>query len=73
MPVPMMNVWVMRVDVHQRLVPMRVRVRLARRIIRNVQVPMVLVVRMEMFMLQRLVYMLVLVTLRQMQPHAERH
>ena len=69
----MVNVRVMRVDMHQRLVSMRMRVRLSRWVIRRVQVPMVLVVAVEMFVLQRLVPMFVLMPLRQMEPDAESH
>ena len=73
MPVPMMNVRVMRMDMHQRLMTVWMRVRLSRWITRSVQVPMMLVVQMKMFVLEHLVNVFVLVTLHQMQPHAERH
>ena len=53
--------------------PMRMGVRFARRITRGVLVLMVLIVHVGVRMLHQLVRVLMLVMLRQMQPHAEAH
>ena len=66
----MMHVWHVRVSVHQPLVPVGVGVRLAGWIVRCVVVLMVFVVHMRVRMLHRLVHMLMLVTLGEMQPDA---
>ena len=57
----------------QPLVPMDMGMRFARRITRRVFVLMVLIVRVRVRVLHRLVGMLMLVMLGQMQPHADAH
>lgn len=76
MPVPMVNVGVVRMRVCQRLVPVRVNVRLRvshGRVGRAVGVPVVLVVHVSVLVKHRLVDVLVLVPLRKVQPDAHRH
>ena len=68
MSVPMMEVRVVRMPVDQADVPMPMSVRLAGRVADAVRVLMVLVVPMPVFMFHRLVKVLVLVPLGQMQP-----
>lgn len=65
MPVPVMDVGKVRVRMNQWLVPMRVAVGFAGRVIRRVDVLMMLVVMVQMFVLHRLVPMLVFVALGQ--------
>ena len=71
MLVPMMKIGIVRVRVPQRLVAVPMRMRLGDGSV--VRMPVMLVVGMKMFMLQRLVLMLVIVAFREMQPQAEGH
>ena len=73
MSVPMMEVRVVWMPVDQADVPMPMSVRLAGRVAGAVRVLMMLVVPMPVFMVHRLVNVLVLVPLGQMQPEAEAH
>ena len=68
MSVPMMEVRVVRMPVDQADVPMPMSVRLAWRVTVAVRVMMMLVVPMPVLMVHRLVNVLVLVPLGQMQP-----
>ena len=67
-PVPVVDVGVVRVRVHDVLVPMRVGMRLPTRILWTVRVLVVLVVHVQMGMSDRLVDVRVLVALREVQP-----
>jgi hypothetical protein len=69
----MMHVRGMRVPVLQSLVPVGMGVRLAGRIIGGVDVLVVLVMHVRMRMLHRLMHMLVLVVLGEMQPDTDGH
>ncbi len=74
--VPVMNVRIVRVRVHHRLVPvrMRVRTRVAHgRIVRTMGVPVMLVVDVRMRVVHRFVRVLVGVPLGDVEPHAGRH
>ena len=62
-PVPVMQIGVMRVLVYQRRVPVWMTVRLAQRVSRLMRVPMVLVVSVPVLVFQCLVDVLVLVPL----------
>jgi hypothetical protein len=73
MSVPVMEVRVVRMPVDQAVVPMPMTVRFAGRVAGAVRVLMMLVVPMPVFMVHRLVNVLVLVPLGQMQPEAEAH
>ena len=68
MTMSVMKVGIMGVTVGERLVAVPMAVRFARRVVRPMRVLMVLVMRMPVFMLDRLVAMLTLVALGQMQP-----
>ena len=68
MGMAVMQIGVVRVPVWQRRVPVPVGMRLARRIVRAVRVTVMLVVAMPVLVLQRLVVMLVLVPLGEMEP-----
>ena len=72
MPVPMMQVWVVRVPVNQAdvPVPMTVRAPPKKRVSQTMIVPVMLVVTMPMLMLHWLVKVVVLVSLGQVQPEA---
>lgn len=70
MPVPMMQVRVVRVPMHQADVPVPMSVRLTERVSRTMIVPVMLVVTMPVLMLHRLVKVFVLVSLGQVQPEA---
>lgn len=63
----------MRMSVYQALMAVPVAVRFPRRIGRGVEVPVVLIVDVAVLMLHRLVNMLVLMPLGQMQPQASGH
>lgn len=69
----MMHVRDVRVPMFQSLVPMDVRVGLARWIVRRMFVLMVRVVDVRVRMLHRLVHMVMIVMLREMQPYADCH
>src|SRR5262245_58458899 len=69
----MVRVGHVRMQMTQPAVPVRVRVRLAGRVLRTVGMLMVGVVHVGMRVLQRLVRMFVLVMLAQVQPDADRH
>ena len=73
MPVPVMNVGVMRVRMKQGLVPVRVAVRLASRVVRTVGVLVMFIVGVEVVMLHRFVLMLVFMAFGQVQPHPQSH
>ena len=73
MRVAVVQVGVVGMPVHQRLMPVPVAVRFPARIVRPVGVPMVLVVNVPVRVLHELVPMLVLVPLGEMQPEADRH
>ncbi len=62
-PMPMVQIGVVRMPMHHRLMTMRVCMRIMRIDTRCMLVSMVLVVTMPVFMLQHLVLMLVLVPL----------
>lgn len=68
-----MHIRYMTMLVHERLVTVPMGVRLARRIIRPMGVPMVLIVHMRMGMLQRLVDVFVGMVLGEVQPDTEAH
>src|SRR5437764_14198732 len=70
---PVVDVRVVRVAVPQRLVAVRVAVRLAGRVVGAVFVPVVFVVDVPVVVFQRLVLVFVLVPLGQVQPHPETH
>ena len=73
MPVPMVDVGVVRVRMNHWLVPVRVAVRLVRRFGGVVDVLVMFVVGMKMVVLHRLMAMLVLVPFRQVKPHTSTH
>ena len=73
MPVPVVQVGVMRMRVHQWLVPVAMRVRLAAVPCEVVRVMVVRVVQVIVFVLQRLVGMFMRVALREVQPYPESH
>ncbi len=66
-----MQIGIMRVLMVHRQMAMRVRMRLADRAV--VIVPVVLIMRMAVVVLQRIVHMLVLMALGQMQPEPHGH
>ncbi len=68
-----MKVGVVRMHMDEFFVPMPMAVRLAWRVVRLMGVPMVLVVGVEVFVLQRFVGVPVLVPLGQMQPDTNGH
>jgi len=71
--VAVMEVRVMGMAMHHPAMRMRVCMRLVLRPGETVAVLMMLIVHVGMRMLHRLVQVLMLVALRQVQPHAERH
>ena len=73
MPVPMMNIRIVRMQMAQRIVGMRVGVRFAGWITRSMGVPVMVVVAVGVRVRQRCVGMDVPVALREVQPDAERH
>jgi hypothetical protein len=73
MPMPMMDVWVMRVLVSQRRVPVKMCVGLARWIAGLVRMLMVLVMGVPMLVLQRLVDMFVFVSFGNVQIQSHCH
>jgi hypothetical protein len=73
MLVPVMEVGIVGVRVPQRRVPVRVAVRLAWRVGRQVLVLVMFVVDVEVVVLQRLVLVLVFMPLGQVEPHADAH
>ena len=73
MAVAVVQIGIMRVLVHERQVPVTVRVRLARRIARLVRVPVMRVVDMAVLVLERLVRVLVLMPLGEMEVKTDRH
>ena len=73
MTMPMVKVGIVRVFVAHRRVVMRVGVRLAGRITGLVGMQVMVIVNMSMLMIHRLVAMVMLVSLRQMQVDADRH
>ena len=68
MAVPMMDVGIVRMRVHDQFVLMRVRVRFTEWVVRRVRVMVMLVVPMEVSVERRLVNVLMLVALREVQP-----
>ena len=73
MLVAMVQVRVVRMRVHQSTVTVPVRVGLAGRVCRRVLMPMMRVMHVPVLVLERLVDVLVLMTLGEMQPHANGH
>ena len=73
MSVPVVNVRIMGVAVRQRLMRVRMRVRLAGRVVGPVSVPVVHVVDVGMGVLQRLVGVPMGVALGEMEPEPEAH
>ena len=73
MPMGVVHIRKMRMLVAQPIMPVAVRVRLARRVVWTVDVLVVLVVHVRMSMLHGLVLMRMLVSLGQMQPDADPH
>jgi hypothetical protein len=73
MVMPVVNVRVVAVAMAQRLVAVGVGMRLPGRVTGQVVVLVVLVMDMAMSMLQRFVFVPMLMTLRQMQPHPSCH
>lgn len=73
MAVAMMQIRVVRMTVNQRLVPMRMSVRLTRRIARVMRMPMVFIMDVGMRVFHRLVTMPMLVVLSKVQIEAEEH
>ena len=73
MVVTVVDVGVVCVGVGHRLVPVRVAVRLPRRVVGGVLVPVVFVMDVQVVMLHRLVAVFVFVPLRQVQPDAHAH
>jgi hypothetical protein len=71
--VPVMQIGIVVMRVHEALVPVRMTVWLARRIIRCVRVAMVLVVHVHVRVFLDVMYMSMLVSLGEVQPHARRH
>ena len=71
--VPVVEIGIMRMSVHERTVAVPVGVRLALRIATAVRVPVVLVVHMTVLVLHRRVLVLMLVPLGQVQVEAKRH
>ena len=69
----MVQVGIMRVPVDQRRVTVPMAVRLARRVVGRVVVPVMLVMGMAVRMLGRIMDMVVLVPLGEVQIEAERH
>ena len=69
----MVKVRIVRMAMHQPNVPVGVGVRFTRHHVGAMGLPMVLVVHVPVLVLHVLVCMLVLVTLRQMQPQPDRH
>ena len=70
---PVMQIGKMGVPMRERLMSVPMAVRLACRIVRPVFVLMMLVMRMPVFMLQRLVRMVMVVAFGQMYPQSGRH
>ena len=66
--VPVMEIGIVRVPMHERLMPVPMSVRFAYRGVRPMCVLMVFVMRMPVLVLHRLVHMLMLVAFRQVQP-----
>src|SRR5579884_1320287 len=73
MPVPVMEVGIMRVRMDQRLVPMPMAVRFSGRVCGAVRVLVMFVMIMEMFVLHRFMPVRMLMALRQMQPNTHCH
>ena len=73
MPVPVVNIRIMRVAVRQFLVPMRVRVRFTRWIAGSMNVLVMRVMRVPMVVHQRFMAMLMRVALGQVQPNSGGH
>jgi hypothetical protein len=63
---PVMEIGIVRVPMHKRPMSMRVTMRLARRIVRSVRMPMVFIMRVLVFMLHDLMSVFMLVALGQM-------
>jgi hypothetical protein len=64
----MVQVWVVRVSMHYRRMPVPMGVRLTRRHVRAMFMSVVFVMPVPMLMLHRVVFMLVIVPFRQVQP-----
>ena len=72
-PVPVMQVGVMRMRVHQRIVPVAMGMRLAAVPVEVVRVTVMRVVQVLVLVLQHLVGMFMRVALREVQPYPEPH
>ena len=72
-PVPVVQVGVVRVPMHHRLMPMQVGMRLTGVDARCMIMPMVLVMAVPVLVFQHLVGMLVFVPLGQVQPQSDTH
>lgn len=73
MLVRVMPVWSMRMAVRQAVMPVPMRVRLSRRGKRAMSMLMVRIVHMGVDMVHFLMRMLMIVHLRDVQPHAQKH
>jgi hypothetical protein len=71
--VAVMQIGEVRMPMHQRQVPMQMRVRLARRVVRTVAMLVMLVVGVPVLVLHRFVNMLMLMSFGEMEPQAQRH
>jgi hypothetical protein len=71
--VPVMQIGIVVMRVHEALVPVRMTVWLARRIIRCMRVAMVLVVDVHMRVFHLIMHVRVLVSFGEVQPHTRRH
>ncbi len=70
---PVMNVRVVRMTMHQLRMPMPMRVRLAGRISRSMRVLMMLVMDVRVFVFQSLMPVFMFVPFREVQPHPQAH
>ena len=73
MAMPVMEIGIVRVPVHQRLMPVPMAVRLALRVAGQMRVLMVRVVSVPVFMLEGFMRMFMLVAFREMQPQTKCH
>jgi hypothetical protein len=73
MTMPVMNVRIMGMSVDHTLVPMRVRMRLSRWVPRRVLVSVVFIVDVRVSVLERLMFMPMLVPLTKVEPESQRH
>ncbi len=71
--VAMVDVWIVRVRMHERCMAVGMTVRLARRVVRTVLMQMVRIVYVKMCVLERLVDMAMLMVLGRVQPDSSHH